>query len=495
MKMSKKNFSQNFLLKKLLNLNNNTFSKVDLKKIINETYYALQINLFLCHRKKNLNEIEKLSKIFFSSYKQNYFAINNLGNFYKNKKKFNKAIFYYKKAILIKRNLNPFFLKVSNIIKKIEKIVKKSIKIDHIIKLGFLIDDLIIDIQCHKLVTFSRPYFSSGFSNLNFLSTNLIKYSSNNFKNKKDFLAVSSFLKKNLLKTKLITADYDNAFYNLGFCYQSVKKYNTAIKFYKLANAHDIKNRYNYKILECLYLNKDKKNFLNFAHKFNRSKNFDFNSFAICNYASDQLAIPNPYSFCTAPIENVSKFELLKNKKIDKIFLSKLRKDILFETKKVDTPVVRGFKSMGNLYDIESDSVKKLKKIILSHINIYKDKFHQKNSILIKKWPNFFYINAWYIRLKRSGEVLSHIHDGWLSGVFYVTKPIKTHSSLSNAGELEVNYRYSNLKEFKKNNFKKIIRVNQGDLLLFPSSLPHRVIPYRALDERLSIAFDMKPLR
>jgi uncharacterized protein (TIGR02466 family) len=492
MKIFEKIDNQKKILKILSNLNNN-FSTINAKDIPTEIYYIYQINIFLSYIKKNFNKIEKLSNEFALIYENNYFAINNLGNFYKNINKFNKAIFYYKKAVLIKKNLNPFFSKTSIIIKEIEKIIRIKKNNHHFDKLKVLINDLIIEIQTMQLVTFSRPYFSAGFSSLNFLSTNLIKYSSNNF-TKKNLLLISSFLEKNLLNTKLITANYDNVFYNLGFCYQSLKNYDVAISFYKLANIYDASIRYNYKILECLYLKKDKKNFSIFAKKFNFNKNFDFNSFAICNYASNQLSIPNPYSFCNDPINFVSKFELLKEKKIDRIFLSKLAKDIIIKTKKVDTPVVKGFKSMGNLYDIKSTSVKKLKKIIFSHINIYKNNFPQRNSILIKNWPKNFNINAWYIRLKKSGEVLSHIHDGWLSGVFYIKKSIKISSSFSNAGELEVSNQYSDLKEFKKNSSKKIITVNEGDLILFPSSLPHRVIPYQSSDERLSVAFDMKPL-
>ena len=97
--------------------------------------------------------------------------------------------------------------------------------------------------------------------------------------------------------------------------------------------------------------------------------------------------------------------------------------------------------------------------------------------------------------MKSGGQVMSHIHDGWLSGVIYIKKTSKKKLNFTSEGELEVNYRFSNLKKFKKNLFKKTILVKEGNLVLFPSSLPHRVIPYKGSQERLSIAFDMKPLR
>ena len=51
-----------------------------------------------------------------------------------------------------------------------------------------------------------------------------------------------------------------------------------------------------------------------------------------------------------------------------------------------------------------------------------------------------------------------------------------------------------NLPLFKKKQKRKTLRIKPGDLLLFPSSLPHRVIPFDMNKERLSIAFDMKPI-
>tara|TARA_B100000795_G_scaffold176538_1_gene133413 strand:+ start:206 stop:1696 length:1491 start_codon:yes stop_codon:yes gene_type:complete len=487
--------NQKKILEILLNLkknNNITLIKKKLNYLDFENQYIYQILIFLHSEKKKLGKVEELSKQYLLKFKQNYFVLNNLGNFYKRKKNFKEAIVYYKKAIKIKNNLKPCSLKIKFLIKKIEKLNKiKNNKLLN--ELKTLVNDLIINSYMYQLVTYPRPYFSDGFSNYHFLSSNLIKYLSKSFNNL-NLLKIYSFLKKFLSTNRLSVADYDNAFYNLGICYQHIKRYKHAIKFYKLANDYEKTNRYYSKILECLYLKKDKKNFTSMGKNLNNIKKVDFNSLAICNYASDQLSIRNPYSLCERPIEKVLKLELKKKKIINQDFLYKLEKDIIFGTNKVNTPVVIGFKSMGNLFDVKLPSIEKLKKIILLNINDYKNNFKNRNSLLIKKWPKKFYINAWYIKLKKGGEVLPHIHDGWLSGVFYIKTSAKSKLSHTNSGQLEVNYKFSNLKEFKKNIFKKVIPVNDGDLLLFPSSLPHHVIPYKGIDERLSIAFDMKPL-
>ena len=494
MSIEKKLDNQKKIINILFNLNkenNITSIKKKLSIFNTEPKYVYPILVFLYSKKKKLKNIEKLSKQYLLKYKQDYYVLNNLGNFYKRKKNFIKAIAYYKKAIKIKKNSNPCSFKIEYLIKKLTK--KKEINQNLLYESKLSINDIIINSYMYQLISFPRPYFAEGFYNYHFLSNSLVKYSSNSFNNL-SLLKITSFLKNFTSISRLSTADYDNAFYNLGFCYQQIKKYELAIKFYKLANKYEKNNRYCSKILECLYLKKDKKRFIHLGKNLKKINKIDFNSLAICNYAADQLEINNPYPLCEKPIENVLKIELKKDKKIDKNFLNSLEKDVIRGSNKVKTPVVIGFKSMGNLFDTKLPSIKKLKKIILSHILNYKNNFKDKNSLLIKKWPKKFYINAWYIKLKKGGEVLSHIHDGWLSGVFYIKTSKKNNELHSNAGELEVNYKFSNLKEYKKNIFRKIIFVNEGDLLLFPSSLPHHVVPYKGKDERLSIAFDMKPL-
>ena len=87
----------------------------------------------------------------------------------------------------------------------------------------------------------------------------------------------------------------------------------------------------------------------------------------------------------------------------------------------------------------------------------------------------------------------SHIHDGWLSGVFYIKKVLKNKKNIN--ADIELSTRYQKLPIIKKNYSKKLLETNPGDLILFPSSLPHRVMPFNLNKERLSIAFDMKPIK
>ena len=45
-------------------------------------------------------------------------------------------------------------------------------------QLKILINDLTINSYMYQLVTFQRPYFAEGFANYQFLSSNLIRYTS-----------------------------------------------------------------------------------------------------------------------------------------------------------------------------------------------------------------------------------------------------------------------------------------------------------------------------
>tara|TARA_B110000305_G_scaffold32642_1_gene31776 strand:+ start:227 stop:376 length:150 start_codon:yes stop_codon:yes gene_type:complete len=40
---------------------------------------------------------------------------------------------------------------------------------------------------------------------------------------------------------------------------------------------------------------------------------------------------------------------------------------------------------------------------------------------------------------------------------------------------------------------KKVIKPKEGDVIFFPSSVFHRTIPFESDEERICIAFDLKP--
>lgn len=104
-------------------------------------------------------------------------------------------------------------------------------------------------------------------------------------------------------------------------------------------------------------------------------------------------------------------------------------------------------------------------------------------------------LRSWAILMHRNGYETPHIHpDGLVSGVYYVRLP-KVIS--------ETNANYQGWIEFgepdpifvTRNTFPtQKVQPVEGSMLLFPSYIWHRTIPFDSDQERLSIAFDFVPI-
>ena len=101
-------------------------------------------------------------------------------------------------------------------------------------------------------------------------------------------------------------------------------------------------------------------------------------------------------------------------------------------------------------------------------------------------------MNAWYVKLIQQGYQTSHIHpEGWISGVFYLKVP-KFINGQDGAIMLTLDgYDYPANKKLPN----LIHSPKDFDLILFPSSLFHRTIPFKSKETRHVIAFDLVPLK
>ena len=88
-----------------------------------------------------------------------------------------------------------------------------------------------------------------------------------------------------------------------------------------------------------------------------------------------------------------------------------------------------------------------------------------------------------------NGYHTSHIHpDGWLSGVIYLKT---TDLSNNDEGAIEFGLHGYDLPITNEDYPRKLHRPRRGDIVLFPSSLFHRTIPFTTDSERCVIAFDI----
>ena len=446
---------------------------------------------------KNLKNIEKYSRKILKKLPSSRFAYNNFGNNFYNLKKTDKAIKYYKKSLNFKKNELDLKESIQKFYKQISKYRKnKYLNLNKIISET---EEFRAKLSLRQIVTIGRPHFAELYNRIEILITFLNEILNEFNKRKKNSLRL--FVQKNLkkiIKQKSnfvslfkLNADYENPYFNLARCYLEKKQYEKSANYFHLANKLDKTNKYNNKILEIYYLLNEKKKFFKLLKKVKNQKKIDFNCLAISNFASEQWNLKNPYSFCDNPLDYIYKTNILNRSNFNFKNLKMIEKEIKKNRNKLYTPVVIGHKSIGNLFESKTKNIDNLKKIIKKNINNYKKNFFSKRNLMINKFPNKYNLNAWFISLKKGGEVTSHIHDGWLSGVFYVKRP---EDKKNVKGDIELSSRFKNLPLLKKNQNKKTLRIKPGDLLLFPSSLPHRVIPFDMNKERLSIAFDMKPI-
>jgi uncharacterized protein (TIGR02466 family) len=208
-------------------------------------------------------------------------------------------------------------------------------------------------------------------------------------------------------------------------------------------------------------------------------------------YYSNQFNFINEYNFCKDPINYISKYNLLDDLKNEKLNL----KDLLLEIKEQETlweipsrTTINGTTTKKNLSLLKLNFYQKLEKIFLIKLNEFKQEYKKSKELMIKNWPTEYLFNSWSNTLKKEGYNIPHIHpSGWVSGVFYLNVPEKLKN---NEGGIEFSlhgYDFINNKKLTTNSLH-IPKI--GDLILFPSSLFHKTIPFDSNGERICIAFD-----
>jgi uncharacterized protein (TIGR02466 family) len=94
--------------------------------------------------------------------------------------------------------------------------------------------------------------------------------------------------------------------------------------------------------------------------------------------------------------------------------------------------------------------------------------------------------------MRQGGHLDAHIHEiGWISGAVYLAMPSDKKNPEEGAFEYGIHgdaYPQQH-KEFPVGT----VIPNVGEIVLFPSSLFHRTIPFTSSEERICIAFDLKP--
>ena len=103
----------------------------------------------------------------------------------------------------------------------------------------------------------------------------------------------------------------------------------------------------------------------------------------------------------------------------------------------------------------------------------------------------FRFSGSWSSRMRGGGYHLNHIHDGWISSVYYVDVPnaaadAKGHQGWLKFGEPSVDLGFGDA-------VRRMIQPKPGRLILFPSYMWHGTVPFHTDEVRTTIAFDAVP--
>ena len=281
--------------------------------------------------------------------------------------------------------------------------------------------------------------------------------------------------------------NYFEAHNNLGNILRLSKKYKEAIHHFDLLN-NDFGTALS---LECLYINKNYVEFENRLKNLSLSENMNLRVAALSSFAAHQMKKKDPYPFCKNPIDfvsiqNISDYDFDIDNVLNKITKETDKYNLKWEARTTKF----GFQGPSDIFENPSKIILVLEKIIKKAVETYYNNFRSESNIFIKSWPKKYKLSGWYNKLVKNGHHTSHIHQtGWLSGVIYL-KTINLPNS--DEGAIEFGLHGYDLPIIDQNYPRKIHRPKRGDIVLFPSSLFHRTIPFTMDSERSTIAFDLK---
>jgi len=491
---------------------------MDKKNLTTEETFALAVQN---QQKNNLQIAEKLYKETLKTNPNHVDAYNNLGVILLRSGKPRKAKSCYEKAIEINPNYASAHNNLGNALNLLGEYQKAK--------------------SCYKKAIEINPNYESAHNNLGNILNVLEEYqkakscykkaieinpnhvdSHNNFGTVLQKLGEYQKAKSCYKKAIEINPDYESAHYNLGAVFKQLGELQKAKNCYEkaiqiqpnYAEAHNnLGNIFrklkefqkaadyfvrsatalgNAQFLECTYLSNGVENYNKLLNTFAEKDPTNLRIAALAAYVSTKENIKNIYPFCKKPLDYFFSINLKDEFKFSDQFSNRLLKisEKLVSNWQLKTIVKNGHQSTGNLLDNPVLEVAELKKKIEKQISIYRENYKNSDDYYISRWPTKSRLNGWYIKLKKQGQLKSHMHEeGWLSGVFYlkIPKPLKINEGSINLSLQGLDYPYDkSLPNF-------YYAPKPFDLILYPSSLFHYTVPFTSNDERHSIAFDVTP--
>lgn len=153
-------------------------------------------------------------------------------------------------------------------------------------------------------------------------------------------------------------------------------------------------------------------------------------------------------------------------------------------------PLRGGTRSVDVIFGAGHELAERLRMRIDEAVNTYiaNMKDDTEHKLFARKGAGFGYGQSWSSRSGQGGHHISHVHaGGWISGVYFVT------SHEGDEGALV--FGDPPFEAGIKNARTRTVQAKAGTLVLFPSYMWHGSLPLKAAETRMTIAFDVLPLR
>ena len=462
-----------------------SFNKsIALKPDYAEAYYNLGITL------KKIQKLEAAETAFIKSIalKPDYIlAYNNLGITLYALNKLKEAEKAFNKLIKLKPDYTEAYYRLGITLYALSKFkeAEKSFKKSILLKPNYIAAHNNLGVTLHKLNKLEeaeesykkaitlKPDYTEVYYNLGITLKKLNKLEE----------AEASYS-----KAIVMNSDYKAALLNRGQILFEKGEFGPSLKDFDKCNNADARSR----ALTSLYALGQVDEIYQRIEKYAEIDDENIEVAAFSSFIINKVKKDTAHNFCNNPIDFLNISNLSSHLENSNSFISEIINE-LNNIEAVWEPINKathnGYQSMSNLFKNPLGKLSNLKSIIINELDLYYSKFKQESCSYIKKWPSKKELLAWHVILNKQGYQDSHIHSGgWLSGVIYL-KVVPMCEKNEGAIEFSLNgVFYSDV-----NSPKIIYQPKLGDIVLFPSSLHHRTIPFSTDTDRISIAFDLMP--
>lgn len=284
--------------------------------------------------------------------------------------------------------------------------------------------------------------------------------------------------------------DHAGANYNMGEFLYLAKRFEEAIPYFERSRLDDWQSR----VMYCLYR----------AEKFDAFKQLrdeviqqgphtaPFMATLSTHYSINH-GEADPYQFCPNGFEFVyhrSIPELAPGSPLLAELLDNIAQTDIAERKQAR--LTNGKQSAGNLFKRPEPAFRTLGDLVKREFSHYQQQFQKADCALITHFPETLeFTSSWYVNMQKGGHLDAHIHEiGWISGAVYLAMP---ETDDPKEGAFEYGTHGDGYPKLHDNFPTNFIKPRVGDIVLFPSSLFHRTIPFNADAQRICVAFDLKP--